>query len=45
MNENGTLHEQDIKDEDELEFAKKYFFSDDRVDKDDPFTLHILYGW
>ena len=26
-----------------LEFAKKFFFSDDNIDKDDPFSLHLLY--
>lgn len=26
-----------------LEYAKKYYFSDDRVDQEDPFTLHLLY--
>lgn len=38
-----TLHEQDIKETDELLYAKRYFFSDDFVDKDDPFSLHLLY--
>lgn len=43
MNEVQTLHEQDIGEDEELEFAKRFFFSDDNIDKDDPFTLHLLY--
>lgn len=43
LNEQQTLHEQDVADDEELEFAKKYFYSDDNIDKDDPFTLHLLY--
>lgn len=42
--EQQTLHEQDINPEtEELEYAKKFYFSDDFIDKDDPFTLHLLY--
>jgi len=43
LNEQQTLHEQDIAEDEELEFAKRFFFSDDNIDKDDPFTLHLLY--
>jgi len=43
LNEQQTLHEQDIAEDEELVYAKKYFYSDDNVDKDDPFTLHLLY--
>jgi talin len=43
LNENQTLHEQDILEEEELVFAKKLFFNDDNIDKDDPFSLHLLY--
>ena len=43
LNEQQTLHEQDITEEEELVYAKRYFYSDDNVDKDDPFTLHLLY--
>eukprot|EP01125_Pyxidicula_operculata_P006605 TRINITY_DN227_c1_g1_i1.p1 TRINITY_DN227_c1_g1~~TRINITY_DN227_c1_g1_i1.p1 ORF type:complete len:2471 (-),score=884.91 TRINITY_DN227_c1_g1_i1:132-7544(-) len=43
LNEQQTLHEQDIAEDEELVYAKKYFYSDDVVDKDDPFTLHLLY--
>eukprot|EP01123_Difflugia_compressa_P001391 TRINITY_DN115_c0_g2_i1.p1 TRINITY_DN115_c0_g2~~TRINITY_DN115_c0_g2_i1.p1 ORF type:complete len:1556 (-),score=395.56 TRINITY_DN115_c0_g2_i1:1402-6069(-) len=43
LNENQTLHEQDVTEEEELVFAKRLFFSDDNIDKDDPFSLHLLY--
>lgn len=43
LNDGQTLHEQDVKETDELVYAKRYFFTDDYVDKDDPFTLHLLY--
>jgi len=38
-----TLHEQDIGEDEELVFAKRLFFGDDNIDKDDPFSLHLLY--
>lgn len=41
--ETQTLHEQDITEEEELVYAKRLFFSDDNIDKDDPFSLHLLY--
>lgn len=43
LHENSTLHEYDIGPDDELEFGKKFFSGDDRVDKDDPFALHLMY--
>jgi len=43
LNEVQTLHEQDILEDEELVFAKRLFFSDDNIDKDDPFSLHLLY--
>jgi len=43
LDESRTLHENDVAPDEPLEFAKRFFFSDDRVDKDDPFTLHLLY--
>jgi hypothetical protein len=38
-----TLHDQGILPDETLEYAKKFFFSDDKVDFDDPFTLHVYY--
>uniref|UniRef100_A0A6B2KWB8 FERM domain-containing protein n=1 Tax=Arcella intermedia TaxID=1963864 RepID=A0A6B2KWB8_9EUKA len=43
LDDHKTLHEQDIGPEEELEYGKKYFFTDDLVDKDDPHTLNLLY--
>jgi len=43
LNDAQTLHEQDIRETDELVYAKRYFYNDDFVDKDDPFSLHLLY--
>lgn len=43
LDEQKPLHEQGVKEEDELEYAKKFYFSDDFIDKDDPFSLHLLY--
>lgn len=38
-----TMPEQNVKDSDELFFLKRYYFNDDYVDKDDPFSLHLLF--
>jgi talin len=41
--EKKTFHEQDVKPDTELYYGKKFFVSDDHIDKDDPVTLHLLY--
>jgi len=38
-----TLHEQDVLEDEVLVFAKRLFFSDVDIDKDNPFSLHLLY--
>jgi len=45
LDDNKTLHDQDqdIAEDEELEFAKKLYYSDEFIDKDDPFSLHLLY--
>jgi len=43
LHDEKTLHEQDITEDTELQYAKRFHYSDDYVDKDDPFTLHLLY--
>lgn len=43
LSDDMTLHEQDVNPDDVLEFAKRYFFNDDFVDPDDPYTLHLLF--
>eukprot|EP01128_Nolandella_sp_AFSM9_P012687 TRINITY_DN951_c0_g2_i2.p1 TRINITY_DN951_c0_g2~~TRINITY_DN951_c0_g2_i2.p1 ORF type:complete len:2415 (-),score=843.80 TRINITY_DN951_c0_g2_i2:361-7515(-) len=43
LNDAETLHQQSVKETDELEYDKRYFYNDDFVDKDDPFSLHLLY--
>lgn len=43
LKETQCLHEQGITADEELEYRKKYFFGDDQVEKEDTFTLHLLY--
>lgn len=41
--EKKTFHEQGVKPDEELYYGKKFFVSDDQIDKDEPYTLHLLY--
>lgn len=41
--EKKTFHEQGVKPDEELYYSKKFFVSDDQIDKDEPYTLHLLY--
>lgn len=43
MDDDKTLHELDIKDDEVLLFAKRFFSADYNVDKDDPVQLHLIY--
>lgn len=43
LDDERTLNEEDVEDNEMLIFAKKFFSSDSNISADDPMQLHLVY--